>query len=263
MCRLEAFMGNGSFGIRVFGLRIRIRPGSFIGRDRILQHLPPGWTTDSADCPDRCYEFSVGRGTQARYRLHADGALLYFHSKIEEVLRWFESDLQIYVAEMSKDLVFVHAGVVGWQGRALIVPGRRFTGKTTLLRALLDAGAEFYSDRYAVFDRDGRVYPYVAGQTAEAEPLPPGMIVATYYAPGAEWRPRRISEGCALLLLFANTASARSRPDVALATLRRVSSGTLALESARGEAAKTAEVLLAQMSETGQMASSSSSSSCF
>ena len=229
----------------------------------ILNHLPPGWTADSADGAVRWYEVTVAEGPQAKYRLHVDGSLLYFHSRIEEVFRWFESDLQIYVAEMSKDLVFVHAGVVGWQGRALIVPGRRFTGKTTLIRALLEAGADYYSDRYAVFDRDGLVYPYVAGQTAEAEPLPPGLIVATYYAPGADWKPRRISDGCALLLLFANTASARSRPDFALATLRKVVTGTLALESSRGEAPKTAELLLAQLSESAQMASSSSSRSCF
>src|SRR5438034_11824817 len=124
-------MGSGNFGISVFGLKIGIRFSSLALQVKILNHLPPGWTLDSTQAAERWYEFSVAEGPQVRYRLHADGSLLYFHSKIEEVLRWFESDLQIYVAEMSKDLVFVHAGVVGWQGRALIVPGRRLTGKTT------------------------------------------------------------------------------------------------------------------------------------
>ena len=71
-----------------------------------------------------------------------------------------ESDMQRFVAEMAHRRVFVHAGVVGWQGKAIIIPGRTFTGKTTMVAELVRAGATYYSDEYAVFDLQGRVHPY-------------------------------------------------------------------------------------------------------
>jgi len=76
------------------------------------------------------------------------------------VFEAFETDLQLYVAEMAPRRLFVHAGVVGWRGQAIIIPGRTFTGKTTLVAALVKAGATYYSDEYAVLDVRGRVHPY-------------------------------------------------------------------------------------------------------
>src|ERR671929_229610 len=53
-----------------------------------------------------------------------------------------------------------HAGVVGWQGRAILIPGRSFSGKSTLVAALVRAGATYYSDEFAVLDERGRVHPF-------------------------------------------------------------------------------------------------------
>ena len=57
--------------------------------------------------------------------------------------------------------VFIRAGVVGWRGNAVVIvgPGAR-SAASTLVAALLRAGAHYYSDRYAVLDLDGRVHPY-------------------------------------------------------------------------------------------------------
>ena len=65
-----------------------------------------------------------------------------------------------YVAEEARRGVFVHAGVVGWKGRALVLPGKSGAGKTTLVAELIRAGATYYSDEYAVLDERGRVHPY-------------------------------------------------------------------------------------------------------
>ena len=54
------------------------------------------------------------------------------------------------------------AGVVGWENRAIVMPGASFAGKTTLVRAWLEAGATYYSDEFAVLDRAGRVHPVCA-----------------------------------------------------------------------------------------------------
>ena len=77
------------------------------------------------------------------------------------MLEALERDLQLYVAEQALRRVFVHAGVVGWRGRAIVIPGRTMSGKTTPVRALARAGATYYSDEYAVLDERGRVHPYL------------------------------------------------------------------------------------------------------
>ena len=191
------------------------------------------------------------------------------HRNLEDVLRWFEAAVQLYVGEMCEDLVFVHAGVVSWRGQAIIVPGRSFSGKTTLVRSLVRAGAEYYSDEYAVFDRHGRVHPYprplgvrsLRDETRRrctiqelngvcgTRPLPASLVVATHYVPGATWRPRRLSPGRAALLLFANAVAARRKPDFALDTLRKVVSGAVALESPRDEAENMSDMLFNELPE--------------
>jgi len=50
--------------------------------------------------------------------------------------------------------------VVAWEGKGIVIPGRSFSGKSTLVAELLRAGATYYSDEYAVFDKHGRVHPF-------------------------------------------------------------------------------------------------------
>ena len=76
------------------------------------------------------------------------------------MLQAFESKLALHVASHAEELLFVHAGVVGWRGRAIVLPGRTHAGKSTLVAALVRAGASYYSDEYALVDGDGRVRPY-------------------------------------------------------------------------------------------------------
>jgi hypothetical protein len=54
----------------------------------------------------------------------------------------------------------VHAGVVAWRHRAVVLPGPSGTGKTSLVRSLLERGAVYYSDELAFLEADGRVRPY-------------------------------------------------------------------------------------------------------
>src|SRR5439155_21468851 len=75
----------------------------------------------------------------------------------QALLEAFQSDLHLYVAEFARRRLFVHAGAVGWGGRAILIPGRSMSGKSTLVEALVRAGASYYSDEYAMVDRDGRL----------------------------------------------------------------------------------------------------------
>jgi hypothetical protein len=112
-------------------------------------------------------------------------------------------------------MTFLHAGVVGWEARAIVIPGRSFSGKTTLVREMLRLGATYYSDEFAVVDNSGLVHPFARplgireeasdtqakytalrlGATTGVGPLPVGMAVISEYRRGAQWRPVSLSQG--------------------------------------------------------------------
>jgi hypothetical protein len=182
---------------------------------------------------------------------------------LDELLESLESNLHFVTAVSARDRLFVHAGVVGWRGQAVVIPGRSFSGKSRFVAALVRAGAIYFSDEYAVFDDQGWVHPYpkplsirgpdgeparrypveALGGRAAIDPLPVGLVALTVYRPGARWSPVRLSSGQALLAMLENTVLARSRPDVALSTLQRVASGAWALSGERGEAEEAVAVL--------------------
>lgn len=158
-----------------------------------------------------------------------------------------------------------HAGVVGLRGRAIMIPGPSFSGKSTLVAELVSAGAVYYSDEYAVLDDRGLVHPYpkplsirttswsaqdhhvsTLGGSVGTEPLPLGLVVLAQYRSGATWEPQPLSPGQALLALLANTVPAQERPEETMTALRSVigRDGLVALEGERGEAAEMVQQLL-------------------
>ena len=236
--------------------------------------LPPGWAptrTPPVIVLSLVHEVSdtsrwrtassprSGGGVGLTVRL--DGELVARGLSHADALDVFESELQLSVARRAQPEVFVHAGVVAVGGRAIVVPWRSGTGKTTLVRALVDAGATYFSDEYAIIDRAGQVHPYprrlsvrVRGGRKERHPVPRnrgrspvriGLIVQTGYRPGARWEPAALSAGECVLALLSNTVPARDRPAEVLATLVRASDGARGLRGDRGPAPRTARALIA------------------
>jgi hypothetical protein len=243
-----------SYGVRI-GVRVN-RPEIL---DRLQAHFPPGWKPSQSPVVDRLYSFIIGGvGSKPNIRrfniLYGNVERLIRTVELDPLFDIFESDVQMHVAEEAPRRLFVHAGVVGWQGRAILIPGRSLSGKSTLVAELVRAGATYYSDEYAVLDDRGRVHPYTRhlgirengrmkkypveslGGSPGIKPLPVGLVVVSNYKSGARWRPRYLSPGQGALALLDNTVSARRQPQVALATLRRVVANAPVLKGVRGEA---------------------------
>ena len=252
------------------GLRIGIRMNDSHALEELPRRLPPGWRPASSAVVDRLYSLIVGgngaRSGVRRYNLLYAGPVRIARSMtLDEVLDRLEQDLGLYVAEWSRRKLFVHAGVVAWQGRAIVIPGRSFSGKSRLVEALVRAGATYFSDEYAVFDAHGLVHPYEVplsirkedGQPPEKlhmgtptrraghKPLPVGIIAVATYRPGARWRPRPLPPGQAVLSLLSNTVAARRKPAQVLTRLAQIVEGTRVLRGSRGEAAEAVGPLLA------------------
>lgn len=186
-------------------------------------------------------------------------------ARVESVARALDvvvTDLQRTLAHRADGLVFVHAGVVAWRGRALVLPGRSRSGKSELVAALVRAGADYLSDEFAVFDRDGRVHPYARpialrradgaqrvapealGGRPARRPLRPGLIAFLRYAEGSRGRTRRLSSGQAVLGLLRHSVAARRRLPLVRSVLVPIASAVSAVSGVRGEADAEAAALL-------------------
>jgi hypothetical protein len=190
-----------------------------------------------------------------------------------------DAQMRMHIALNAPDYVFVHAGVVGIENLAVLLPGKSFAGKTTLVAALVRAGAEYWSDEYAVLTVDGLVHPYpkplsvrndaqVAeersveslGGCAGDRPLPVGLIALTRYKRGAVWAPRHCSRGEGAIKLLAHTVSARARPEQALQAVQAVATGAIVLDGDRGEADDTAAALIRALGSSAEPEPASSRS---
>src|SRR5438132_10828607 len=63
----------------------------------------------------------------------------------DDVFQQLEALLHFIISSRARRKVFLRAGVVGWQGRAILICGPRSGGTTTLVKALVAAGATHYS----------------------------------------------------------------------------------------------------------------------
>lgn len=138
------------------------------------------------------------------------------------------------LAARALDDVYVHAGVVGLGGRALVVPGRSHAGKSTLIMALVQAGATYYSDEFAVIRPDGSLGAFARPvqlrhpepcrvKLAQVEPpaLPFIQVARIGYDEQAGWAVEALSAGGAVMALLDNTVAARRLGAQATAALTR------------------------------------------
>jgi hypothetical protein len=258
------------------GARIGIRTDDPALLDTLCKRLPPRARLAESPVVDYLYSFSTGatRSSLAngdkrvkRYTLAYLGTMRLARAlSADESLDALESWLHFNVASVARRFLFVHSGVVGWKGRAILLPGRSMSGKSTLVSALLQQGATYLSDEYAVLDARGSVHPYAKplslrradGQTlwqerhhpeewgakTQTRSLPVALIALTRYKEGARWRPRALSPGQAVLDLLDQTVLARVRPDFALPILSYVAESARSVTSRRPDATEIAASLL-------------------
>jgi hypothetical protein len=250
------------------GVAIGVRTNDPALVDRVTECFPPGWEPAPASDVDAWYSLvqaprADGRGT--RYALYRGEEKLDEGFRLKRLLEELDSVLRRDVSRRAPERLFVHAGAVAWKGRCIVLPGLSGAGKTTLVAALVRAGALYCSDEYAVLDAAGLVHPYprplsfrqgghrriqrsaseAGGAGHAGQPLPLGLVVHTRYRAGTQWRAQEISAGESALSIFANVLVARDRPAFAFSILSSAMHHAKSLRGDRGEAAEAAAAILA------------------
>jgi hypothetical protein len=219
---------------------------------------------------------SLGPGKKSS--IYRGAGLLSKNISAKDLTSQLESQIRITVAEFAKNYVFLHAGVVGWKGKAIVVPGKSFSGKTTLIAELVKRDCEYYSDEYAVIDKDGFVHPFpkklsirgiiddfqqldfeveeLGGRRAR-DPIPVGFLLMTEYkkSPGrTNIEVKKI--GDAVMSSVANSISVRQNPEFVLKVLSEIAQRSTILKTERGEAKEFVDLLLNFLEENADGLSS-------
>lgn len=255
-----------SFAFESFGVRFRVTADAPEVIERIPSVLPP----DARPCSSAEDEFAVLAEEDGRYRvIRPDSPVSTGFERetvglsLESALLVLEPQIRMYVGLRAPNRIFVHAGVVAHEGKAIVIPGMSYTGKSTLVLALMRAGAVYYSDEFAVIDERGLVHPWGAPlnlrdttpdvlqdlerfeRRQDRDPLRIGAIVLTTYQAGSDWRPAQVSSGQGVLGMLSNTLTALTRPREAVTFITRAVDGAVVLQGDRGEADDVARGLLA------------------
>jgi hypothetical protein len=251
------------FAFEAFGVKVGVRSNDGGVIERLKEGLPFLLPIDIKDIAfeEAVHIFSVYRSKSSR-----QSNLTYCGEK--EVVRQnfddrkidpIESQIRLTIAEFAEDYVFLHAGAIAYQGKMIIIPARSFSGKTTLVAEFARRGFEYYSDEYAVLDKNGLVHPFTKklsirgivddytqvdipveelGGRKGVEPLEVGLILVSKFMKGAKFSPRLLGAGEGIIESIANSVSIRQNPQFVLKVLSLVTSRAKIVKTNRGEANK-------------------------
>lgn len=250
-----------------YGVKIRIGSNDSEAIDAITERLPLVLAdryrlTSPVDAD---HEFYYVWNSSGRDSLYKESDMVGIRREREGLLDQLGSYIRITVAEFAVDKVFLHAGVVCWKGKAIVMPAKSFQGKSTLTAELVRRGAIYYSDEYAVLDKDGVVSPFpkmlsirggsdertqtdypveTFGGTTGTEKIPVGMVLLTSFKPNANWNPKILSSGKGVIEIIRDTVPIRNNPAFTLAVLNQVAKTAKIVKSPRGDSAKSAGQIL-------------------
>jgi hypothetical protein len=128
MTRLDRLNWEAGISFKAYGRRVGIRVNDPEVLTRLPRHLPFGWESTGEPAVERLYYLRVAADaanskSRRLHLLYRDADRLAYSKDLDDIFEALESDLQYYVAEWSREKVSVHAGAVGWRGKAIVIPG--------------------------------------------------------------------------------------------------------------------------------------------
>lgn len=255
------------YSIESFEVKIKISSNSQNAIDALKKEIPV-YLPDcykEIDENEQAHRFLFVWNESGRDTLYRNGKTLFSREKREFSVESAASQIRLTVAEFAAERVFIHAGVVSWKDRAVILPGKSFWGKTSLTKSLVERGALYYSDEYAILDREGILYPFPKmlsvrdekndqmqtdvpverfGGRAGTEKIPVGMVLICEYSKKARWNPKILSAAQGVLEIIRHTVPIRQNPKFTLDVLNRVAASAVIAKSKRPDAEKSADTIL-------------------
>jgi hypothetical protein len=252
------------------GVKLGLRSNNSVLIKRLKARLPDILPIERRDIQESeaIHWFSIVKNSGAgkHYKIYKELEIISTDLLIGEILDVLESQIRITIAEFAENFVFLHAGVIGWRGMAIVIPGKSFSGKTTLVAELVKRNCDYLSDEYAVIDEKGFVHPFpkklslrgilddyrqvdfdveeLGGARAQT-PLPIGFLLITEYNKKIKKPNLKVqSPGEGLMASVANSISVRRTPKFVLKVLSSFINKVVILKTKRGDVAEFADLFL-------------------
>ncbi len=256
-------------GFLCYGARCGLCFDDFNISKNIKRLLPPYHELIDFDPNGQIYRL-VTKAEEDLNGLYLNGELIHrIKDFSEDIFDSIQSKIQMSLAViLPPEMYLLHAGAVVFEKVGILIPGDSFSGKTTLTREFLRAGAEYYSDDCAVIDKNGNLYPYSKtlsvrnfrqeSEIVEAEkmgavlgrqPRPVRLIILAEYEDKQIWQSHRVSQGEAVWEISKNLfypTSMTLYPAETLRTLANLATCATTLRGVRGEASETVEKILGE-----------------
>ncbi len=272
--KFSKIVWEDSFAFESYGVKIVIKSNDRETLERLKQRLPLLLPTGIKEIESEIAEhhFSIiwSKTPRQKNLAYKDDEEILRQKSSENKLDSLESKIRLTVAEFASDFVFLHAGAVAYQDKAIIIPARSFSGKTTLVAELAGRGLGYYSDEYAVIDKDGMLHPFTkqlsmrgiinsyeqvdmdveefGGRKAE-KPINIGLILVSTYKKGSKFMPKLLSSGEGIIESIANSVSIRQNPEFVLKVLGKVMNQAKVVKTNRTEAKQFADKFLPYLDE--------------
>jgi hypothetical protein len=252
------------FSVSCLGIRLAVVTDSECAAEALDRYVLP-WLPRTAireETADRVVEVRRA-GDGAGLEVLVDGAVAGAAPSPLAAIPAVQRALDEAVVERQRDVAMVHGGVVAHGGRAILLPGPTLAGKSTLVAELVQHGAPYLSDEYALIDADGVVHPYPRplllrdgaggarprlatdlGGTVARAPMPAGLILGLSYAADAALILEPLSQADGVLLLLRNTPQILADQPWILGPLERAVRGAACYAGRRGEAREAAGAIL-------------------
>lgn len=248
------------FSVHAYGCRLALAADCEEGITVLQRYVFPSLPRTAAGDADISVRIDRSEG---QFELSADGAIVAADHNAEALVPDLIRVVDEAVVQRLSLQRAVHAGVVVLGGRALLLPGKTHSGKSSLVAALLRRGATYFSDEYALIDRAGRVHPYPRpllvrngtpeqtpalpegyGAATGLEPVPVGWIFSLQYQPSCDWNVAPIAQSDAMLMLLRNTPHILAESPDIVGIFQKAVAGARCYSGVRPEAAQAADEIL-------------------
>lgn len=219
---------------RCFGVSIGVQcPPDYEGL--VVGQFPAGWSPidgSNLDCTIVLHPVE-----QNLFRIRRKSSYVTPPQGLDFAISSLQNEIHIAIAEYAKSHVFIHAGVVAWNDRVILIPGQSYAGKSTLVWSIVQAGGVYFSDEFAVFDETGRVEPFAlpislrshtGGKSYEmpsrvaSSPALPDLVLFARYREGKQWKPERLRPAQTAMKLLRHSVGARRNPTLVLSVLKTI-----------------------------------------
>ncbi len=248
-------------GFSVYGVAIGVETDSKWFYNRVQTELKRIFPVEikESEFQDGVHFYKVEKFGDSGLKVDSIDDEIFESEDPDNSFQFFVRNVRTIVAGKTTSMVVVHAGVVAIDGKAIIMPAKSNWGKSTLVAELIKAGAEYYSDDWAVIDADGFVHPFpkvislrpfkddFVQVDFEIEdfsskigfgPLPISVVIFTRFEEGGNWQPVEVTVAQAMMEILPHTIPIRNNPEFSLSVLNKILKRAILLKSNRGDASQ-------------------------